>query len=461
MRKTQKDSITELIRLLRRAQEHVGRLLSQQEHASVLDLLQQCQQGAIQIGTIIEDAEGEGFPTVRRLEEYCELVFRVFEMVQSYMENADKVANAGPDADVICSTMDRLLAEIEENIQREIPVRKEVVFLPYKASMWDSLESVWMAADADPECDAYVVPIPYFDKNPDGTAREMHYEGDLFPEGVPITDYNTYDFESRRPDMIFIHNPYDESNYVTSVHPFFYSKNLKQYTDCLVYIPYFVLAEVEPENKKEIENIKHFMQVPGVLHAHKVIVQSEAMRQIYIEAMTELTGEETKIYWEEKILGLGSPKFDKVTKTKKEDVKVPEEWLNVIQKPNGQWKKIIFYNTSVSALLENKEKMLDKMQDVFRIFKEMKDETALLWRPHPLIQATIESMRPQLWEEYKRIVEEYKAEGWGIYDDTPDMNRAITLCDGYYGDASSVVQLCKEVGKPVLLQDVDVLETEG
>ena len=42
MRKTQKDSIIELIRLLRRAQEHVRRLLLGQEHASVLDLLQQC-----------------------------------------------------------------------------------------------------------------------------------------------------------------------------------------------------------------------------------------------------------------------------------------------------------------------------------------------------------------------------------------------------------------------------------
>ena len=32
--------------------------------------------------------------------------------------------------------------------------------------MWDSLESVWQAADADPDCDAYVVPIPYYDTPP-------------------------------------------------------------------------------------------------------------------------------------------------------------------------------------------------------------------------------------------------------------------------------------------------------
>ena len=69
-------------------------------------------------------------------------------------------------------------------------------------------------------------------------------------------------------------------------------------------------------------------------------------------------------------------------------------------------------------------------------------------------------MRPRLWEQYRKLVEEYKAEGWGIYDDTPDMDRAVALCDGYYGDPSSVVQLCQKAGKPVMLQAVDVLEWE-
>ena len=455
MRKTQKDSIIELVNLLKKAQKHVKNLLLQQAYASVLDLLQQCQQAAIQIGTIIEQAEGEGVPTVKMLEEYCELIFQVFEMVQGCMEQApSEDMTSQSDADVIFGAMDRLLFEIEESIQKDIKVRKEVVFLPYKASMWDSLESVWMAADADPECDAYVVPIPYFDKNPDGSAKEMHYDGDLYPDYVPVTHYDDYNIEQRHPDMIYIHNPYDEANYVTSVHPAFYSKRLKELTDCLVYIPYFVLEEIKPKDKIAVKNMEHFIMLPGVIHAHKVVVQSEDMRQIYIDVMSKMAGEETRYYWEQKILGTGSPKYDKIHNTTKENVEVPDEWRKVIEKQDGQWKKIIFYNTSISALLENSEKMLDKMRDVFETFKENKDEIALLWRPHPLIKATIESMRPQLWEQYRKLVEQYKEEGWGIFDDTPDMDRAVALCDGYYGDASSVVQLCREAGKPVMLQVV-------
>ena len=97
--------------------------------------------------------------------------------------------------------------------------------------------------------------------------------------------------------------------------------------------------------------------------------------------------------------------------------------------------------------------MLRKMESVFEFFKDKKGEVALLWRPHPLIQATIESMRPQLWEDYCKLVEQYQSEGWGIYDDTADLDRAIVLSDAYYGDPSSLVHLCKEKGMPVMIQN--------
>lgn len=289
----------------------------------------------------------------------------------------------------------------------------------------------------------------------------MHYEGDQYPDYVPVISYKEYDFETRKPDAIYIHNPYDECNFVTSVHPSFYSKKLKEYTEKLVYVPYFILGEIKPDNQQAVDRMKHFCILPGVINADKVVVQSEDMRQVYIKVLTEAFGKETKGYWAQKILGLGSPKVDKVLNTRKEDLEVPEEWLKIIQKPDGSRKKIIFYNTSVGALLRHDEKMLEKIQDVLRVFSENRDEVALLWRPHPLIKATIESMRPQLWAEYEKIVRKYREEGWGIYDDTADMDRAVILSDAYYGDRSSVVWLCQKTGKPVMIQNAECLNIEG
>jgi hypothetical protein len=123
---------------------------------------------------------------------------------------------------------------------------------------------------------------------------------------------------------------------------------------------------------------------------------------------------------------------------------------------DGTRKKVILYNTSVSALLQHTDGYLEKMRHVFSIFEKNQEDILLLWRPHPLIPATISSMRPQLWEEYCRLVEDYKEDGWGIYDDSPELDRAIRLSDGYYGDASSVVQLCQKVGMPILIQNVEI-----
>lgn len=444
MRRMQKEQALKIVELLEQAHKQIKIKMEQGDTGSICSLLQDCQDSAIAVGTMIEKSEGEGTKAVSLLEKYCELIYQLHESV---------VAEKRHEGLPFLPLLQECLNDIMNNILQDITVRKEVVFLPYKASMWDSLESVWRTAVEDPAVDAYVVPIPYYDKNPDGSFREVHYEGDEYPEDVPIVSYEEYDFEGRHPDEIYIHNPYDDCNYVTSVHPFFYSGNLKQFTDKLIYIPYFVLAETDPNDQEAVASISHFVTVPAVIHANQVIVQSENMRQIYIDVMTREAGEHTRKFWEKKIVGTGSPKFDKIIHTQITDEDIPEEWKKIIFRSDGRRKKVVLYNTSVSSLLQYSHGYIRKMKEVFDNFFECCEKVALLWRPHPLMQATISSMRPELWDEYQELVEEYQKQAWGIYDDTADLNRAIALCDAYYGDLSSVVQLCQKVKKPILIQN--------
>ncbi len=453
MEKYKKKDMLQTVDTLLKANDAIVRTAASNQQGAAAALVQ-CQESAIALGTYIDTLEEKFAPLVHTLEDYCENIYQM--SVNLSDENLRRKYS---------KKIQKQLTALRNGVKYDLPDdKKEVVFLPYKASMWDSLESVWKAADEDPNCDAYVIPIPYFDKNPDGSFREEHYEGAQYPAYVPITRYDEYDLAARRPDAIYVHNPYDEHNHVTSVHPYFYCKNLKNYTDKLVYIPYFVLGEISPDNQKAIDSMKHFCFTPGTIYAHKVIVQSEDMRRIYINEYSKaakelgLTGEHVdRAFLEKKFLGIGSPKFDKVLNTKKEEVEIPAEWLKVIEKPDGGWKKVIFYNISVNALLRHEEKLIRKMESVFETVLENREEVALLWRPHPLIQATIESMRPQLWEAYREIRDRYIEEGWGIYDDSADLDRAVAVSDVYYGDGSSVVQLYQETGKPVLLQDVEIL----
>ena len=312
--------------------------------------------------------------------------------------------------------------------------RKEIVFLPYNASMWDSLESIWQAADEDENCDAYVVPIPYCDRNPDGSAKTWHYEGHDFPSYVPITNWQEYDLSKHRPDIIYIHNPYDDYNLVTSVHPNYYSKELKKYTDMLVYVPYFVSGDIVGPTK---------CKAPGVVNADRVIVESENIKEQY---ESNYPGGNPP---QDKILALGSPKFDKIRNSRKEDFALPRQWEKIIKD-----KKIILYLTTIETMLLDTENFIKKHRYVFSVFKDRKD-VALWWRPHPLLKATFESMQPELLQEYEHIVQEYKDAGWGIYDDSSDLYRAITWSDAYYGDMSSVIWLYEATGKPIIVQNVE------
>lgn len=451
MRKFQKQQLLDIIDELHILHQQSRDKLSEREYQTTHSILTDCQEAAIQIGEFIEGLEGEGTQAVSYLEQYCETLYQISTQLEEI------------PAQKVYKRLEGILLKAQNEIAH-IYTRREVVFLPYKASMWDSLESVYLAAREDKDCDAYVVPIPYYDKLPDGSFGEMHYEGGQYPKDIEITRYQDYNLEERHPDVIYIHNPYDNCNNVTSLPEYYFSRNLREYTDCLVYIPYFILREIEPDDQNSIDTMKHFCFLPGTIWAHKVIVQSEKMRQIYINEYIKaarecgLQGEHTdRKKLEEKILGIGSPKLDKVQNIEKKDMEIPDEWLKIIEKPDGTWKKIIFYNTSINALLHGDEQMLEKMRSVFHIFKEEQETVALLWRPHPLIPATIKSMRPKLWLEYEQLVQEYKKEGWGIYDDSADMDRAVMLSDAYYGDVSSVMQIYQETGKPIMIQNVEIL----
>lgn len=122
-------------------------------------------------------------------------------------------------------------------------------------------------------------------------------------------------------------------------------------------------------------------------------------------------------------------------------------------------KKAVLYNTTIDAFLKYGEKALRKMEYVFHFF-EQKDDLALIWRPHPLLEATLRSMRPELLGGYLKMVGTYKSRRIGILDESSDLHRAIALSDAYYGDWSSLADLYQVTGKPILIQDIEVLRQE-
>ena len=144
MREAQRRELLGCVDSLHRAYEEIKGALEKKDDRLAQRMLGECQEFAISIGEAIERWEGEGHVTVTKLEEYCETLFNIY----------NELENGGANAGKINKLLKRELLKVENSIRNDIHTRKEVVFLPYKASMWDSLESVWQAAREDPGCDA-------------------------------------------------------------------------------------------------------------------------------------------------------------------------------------------------------------------------------------------------------------------------------------------------------------------
>lgn len=395
--------------------------MCQQHHKGIqgnITIMEECQQAAITIGETLEKKIEGNEPIVTVLERYCDLLY----------ELTQKESVQGEDIE----QLDELLFDVKNKVNA-IQTGYQVVFFPYKAAMWDSLESIWMAFRQDKNCECIVVPIPYKEFHAQENKWEPCYELEAFPDYLSVRDYRNYSVMTEQPDIAFIHNPYDDWNRVTCVEPQFFSRELKKYVGKLVYVPYYITnGFISPEQRF----------LPVYENMDYMVAQSEHFKD----------GCRGMKYFH-KILPFGSPKADRVIRMCREGVEIPKEWEQLLQ-----GKKSVMLNTSIGCFLGYGDIYFDKLLRIFQWFKAH-ENIVLIWRPHPLLESTVKSMKPHLLEKYRKLVNYYQANRIGIWDDTADITRTVAVADAYIGeDGSSVVNLFGVAGKPIFILDNTITE---
>lgn len=354
------------------------------------------------------------------------------ELLDKFKESVSKI-NLG-DAAEISKRLKELISE---------SVIYKVVFMPYKASMWDSLESVWMAADKDKRCEAVVVPITYYELDSNRNPVKRVNEREEFPEYVPVVNDEEYDLENDRPDIIYIHNPYDNTNLVTRVDSRYYSWNLKKYCEKLVYVPYY----------KWVGGVSSASFKSAMYYADYTVQSSDDAVRRCIEASPEYAKKlglktiEIRNIMENKLINLGSPEVDKVLSLSKDNVPMPDDWKGKVI----QSRVNVLYNTTLDEIF--KSKTFDKVKETLAFFKENSEKAFVIWRPHPLMRQSLVSMLPYLVDEYDEIMSEFINSSYGVLDTNPSMHYAMFWSDMYYGyKTSSMTELYKYTGK-IILED--------
>ena len=414
MRKYIKKQMTELLDTMSDAVEMLPEAAGDNNRSQFTNLLADQQDAAVAVGEQIEASEGEGTKAVQLLEQYCELLW---EMNQQ-QENPGKVNS---------KLLNQVLGQVKQEI-RDLPEQFDVVFMPYKASMWDCMESVWQAACDDPDCVPFVVPIPYFDLKEEEIVKK-HYEGHLFPPYVPITAYEEFSLKEIHPSAIFIHNPFDEYNTVTRVQPEYFSAELKKVTDRLIYVPYFVTGDAV--------FVTHRYQ-PSYDNVDFIVTQCEKMIDSYAAHLPR-----------KKFLPFGSPIADRILRLEKEKPAIPAEWK--WQLKNGKdfgGDRVVMLNTSISLFMKQKDRFLDKIEYLMELVKHVEGVT-LVWRPHPLLFTTAQSLGLKYAARLTELEEKFQKEKIGVLDQTLDVGETVALCDAYLGEtASSMIHMFGIARKP-------------
>lgn len=402
--------------------------------ASILDICADVQQLAMDLGMYMEAIKGEGYDIVHELEHLCEDLYELSKTCGD--ESKTKVF------------------EKFEHIKDAALRRREVLFLPFKGEYWDSMKTLYEAFAADKDTDVCVVPIPYYYKNYKKQLFNMQFDSSAYPPDLAIMNYDEYDYALRHPDIIVINNPYDDWNEETSLPPFFYSDKLLGYTDRLVYIPWFKTYDFTRENEREFINMDHYCTVPGIINADTVLLQSETIRETYMEKLVDFVGEETRTLWEDKLMVADSDEAYAVLGVSKTGAGVSED----ISHDGETGMKTLLYYLDYSELILNGDKAIDKIGSVLETFRENKDSLDYILLESDLNDTILSSKHRDIYDRLKEAVDKACSDIpiKLIKEKDTDLPELVNTCTAYYGDAGHLAHMFRNAGKPVMIQNYDI-----
>ncbi|MCR5128373.1 MAG: hypothetical protein K6B69_09765, partial [Lachnospiraceae bacterium] len=277
-----------------------------------------------------------------------------------------------------------------------------------------------------------------------------------YPEDIELKDYREYHIREQHPDVIYTQNAYDRYNYSYVLPEEYYTSELAKYTEELVYVPGFCIGSCDPEDAKLYKTADYFVKIPGLLHADRIILESEEVRQFYIQNLLEFCGGDTRDLWEKKLEVSQDPCCMEDKKYSEQEAGGLAEWCKLLYDKNGKKRRIILYQNTISSFARQPERMLEKLRRVLEVFYDNRADIALIWRPHVNMFAAMELLDREIWLEYRRIVDEFRMAGWGILDETWDATLAERLADAYYGDPDLAVLHFGNNGKPVMILSKNV-----
>lgn len=396
-----------------------------------LQLIVDAQQTALDIGNYIEEIWGSDFRIIPIIESFCENIYEMYEK------------QTGDVFGLICEFVDK--------IERDFLQANEVIFLCDSKEHLEAVLDLYQMERAS-GVDAYVCMLDLYSKDYDGrimlaasdekmanlekTATISQLAEDSIFTGLDVTFCNILPgmLELRNPSKIYITNPFDGMNEVRSVNPYFYAKNIRNFTDELVFVSPYEVDEFDEKMERDYYNLKYLANTPGVTFAHKTLVQSEGIKQNFVHKLAEFAGANTKEIWSNKVVSKEEYLSAWLLEKTSESEKVVNE------------KKSLLYVISVGNILENPEKKAEKIKNSFETIMGNSKKINCGFCIYPEGEA--------LPDEINDILDLYKSHKVDSrFLQISNMEELVKKYDAYYGDGSPFVPFFMRAKKPIMIAE--------
>jgi phosphorylcholine metabolism protein LicD len=406
---------------------------TQNEVNVLLGKLADCQQLAVDLGTLVEEVKGENRESTRAvvagLEGFCETVYGLYMHIQGLPATNDEQITGGQQTSELVAGLNA----VKETVEKYVINRKEVLFVVAGENRWDGYKSLYDMAAADSSVDVYVLKVPLMQKDVYGNILPGSYD-------TEDADWKNYALDLHMPDVIFIQDEYDRENPCLTVPEMYYAENLRWYTEKLIFVPPFTVNEFTREDSTDWYNMKHYVTAPGVVRSDVILVQSENMRRNYIERLTEFAGENTRDIWESKIIILEKA-LGNIERT---DSNADRNMATASQ----YTPKRLLYCIGLNEIFEHRENILEKLQDRLDIMEKNTDKLDTVVCIYPPDKSVWVHAAPDLAE---KIFEKVK-----VADKNGMTAKALDDFDAYYGSPTRYAHYFNVSGKPVMLCDYSV-----
>lgn len=284
---------------------------------------------------------------------------------------------------------------------------------------WTNFESVIQTMMNNPAFDCQVVVVPYLNW------KATDINGDiqrriLSKQHIEYIGFEDYSLETRRPDVVFLQNPYDEARPETFRSQYLHQRGVK-----IAYIPYALDTGIGEESMVYqynllCQNIATWIFARSQRHKDEFAVQCQAgNKHVHVT---------------------GHPKFDYY------DARYNKKNAAF----QNQRKKTLLWTTHF--VLPGEVKMYTTFNLYCRAFMKimMRDDIHLIIRPHPLFTQWIDAASQSARDNYQKLVTLSATRDNVTWDTSENYQDSFSKSDALIADAGSFLLEYLPSTKPIL-----------